>query len=203
MNTIQQLEQVLTARGFKLIKGLNDPTGLVYGKVVQPDICLRVYSYCGDNGEKASVQPFLLKFVMKQDGKIVKVGSERRVHTHHFNPEVWQKHLGYALDEWETLLNQEDVTCNKCDGSGEYIWTSPKGNPCSGVCNRCGGKGYQDYNDRTKNFHYDRYAERMTLQGADGEGEVYADWIPHWVPDPDNLENPEFRKEGRSKKRKV
>jgi hypothetical protein len=43
----------------------------------------------------------------------------------------------------------------------------------------------------------------MTLQGADGEGEVYADWIPHWVPDPDNLENPEFRKEGRSKKRKV
>lgn len=200
MNTVEQLEKVLNERGFKLIKGLNDPSGPVYGKVVQDGICLRVYTYCDADGQKPSVQPFLLKFVMREDGKIVKVGSERRVHTHHFKTEVWQEHLGKALDEWEMLLNQEDPPCNKCD-HGIYYWTSKLGNPCSGECNRCGGKGYQDYNDRNKNFHYDRYAERMTCQGADDDGEVYADWIPHWVPDPDNLENPGFRSEARSKKR--
>lgn len=200
MNTINALEKVLLPRGFKLIN-LNDPSGPVYGKVVQDNICLRVYTYCDKDGVKPSVQPFLLKFVTKNGNKIEKIGSERRIHTHHFDTDVWQKMLGEALDDWEMQLNQEDVTCNKCEGSGIYCWTSKNNNPCSGQCNRCGGKGYQDFNDRRKNYYYDRHAEEMTSQGADDDGEVYADWIPHWVPDPDNLENPKFREKARNKKR--
>lgn len=199
MTTIKALEKVLLTRGFQVVP-LNDPSGTVYGRIVQDGICLRVYTYCDRSGNKPSVQPFLLKFVTKNNGKIEKIASERRVHTHHFDEKVWQDMLGQALDDWEMQLNQEDVTCNKCEGSGVYTWTK-NGNPCHGTCNRCGGKGYQDWNDRRKNYHYDRHVERMTTQGADDQGEVYADWIPHWVPDPDNFENPNFIKLARQKKR--
>jgi hypothetical protein len=200
MTTLKKLEAVLIPRGFKIIPGVTEP-GPVFGKIVQDGICLRVYSYCDRTGSKPSVQPFLLKFVVREGNKIVKIGSERRVHTHQFDLAVWQAHLGKSLDEWEIQLNQEDTTCNKCGGSGMYSWTSPAGNECQGTCNRCGGKGYQDFNDRLKNFYYDRRVERMTGQGADDDGEVYADWVPHWVPDPENFEDPNFMQSARQKKR--
>lgn len=199
MNTIQQVEQVLTERGFKLINNLKDPSGFVYGKIVQANVCFRFYSYCNDKGSKNPAQPFLLKFVTKKGNQIVKIGSERRVHTLHFATKIWQQNLIEAVEQWEMLLGQEDTICNKCGGSGVYCWFSKSNNACSGECNRCGGKGYQDYNDRKKNFHYDRYAERLTAQGADCEGEVYADWIPHWIPDVENLENPNFHEKAKNK----
>lgn len=194
MTTREQLEEVLLPLGFKPIS-LNVPY-LVYGKIVQKNICLRVYSYINpETGDKHDLDPFRLKFVRRDGGKIEKVASERRVFTHQLAPKVWQETMSKALAGWEMQLNQVDIPCEKCGCTGVYHWISKSGNACEGQCNRCSGQGFQDWNDRRKNFVYDRSVEAKASTGSDPDGENYSDWIPHWHPDPENFANPEWRKE--------
>lgn len=177
---IRQLEAVILPLKFQCLPFSHG--GLVYGKIVKPDVSLRLYTWMDEWGNKNPLDQFLLKFFTRKADGIKPVGSERRVPTHQLKPEVWGQMLREAIGEWELQLSQTDPVCNKCHGGGVYRWKKGM-TECSGPCNRCGGKGYQDFNDRRRNFGYDRHVKEV----AETVDPLYPTYIPHWTPDPDNL----------------
>ncbi len=53
----------------------------------------------------------------------------------------------------------DEEYCNRCAGTGQFVTGITNNVPTGpgGVCFRCGGKGYQDANDRRRNDYYDRH----------------------------------------------
>jgi hypothetical protein len=104
----QDMHDFLTAKGFALIPNLPGTKELVYGQVVRPGICLRVYtSVVGeasrDNGEDA----IRCVLVTKVDNEVKFIGSDRRVH----RVQGWRNNLQDRLNNWPQQLGPD---CPKC-----------------------------------------------------------------------------------------
>jgi uncharacterized paraquat-inducible protein A len=62
--------------------------------------------------------------------------------------------------DWVMAAEQATTHCDRCQGSGTYVWGAViNGKPShSGDCYRCEGKGYQNQYDYMRNAIYDRHA---------------------------------------------
>lgn len=103
----QDMVDFLTERGFQEIK-LPGTKELVMGRIVQPGLCLRVYtSVVGeqsrDNGEDA-IRTVL---VAKVEGDVKIIGSDRRVH----RVEGWKDNLNRLIEGWRDMLGAPCPVC--------------------------------------------------------------------------------------------
>ena len=64
-----------------------------------------------------------------------------------------------SAQEFVKAARKAKVVCNRCRGTGTYVWGAVvNGVPShSGPCFRCKGKGYQDQADARRNFGYDMH----------------------------------------------
>ena len=106
----QDMHDFLTERGFTLIPNLPRTKELVYGLIVRPGVCLRVYTSVEgertrDNGEDA----IRVCLVTKVGDNIVGIGSDRRVH----RVVGWRKNLADRLENWTDQLGPDCPKCGK------------------------------------------------------------------------------------------
>ena len=164
--TQEQIHILLTSRGFQIVPQAVMPEGrtlgphLVYGKLIKPRLTLRVLVW--NRG------PMLLMFVRRQEGNIYKIGSERWVKTFE---------LDKALENASAQMEKIDPTCNKCQGHGTFVLMQ-HGKRVGVKCNRCNGKGWQDWNDRIRNLRYD-HAIRHRIEKT---GMNATELLPCWRP---------------------
>lgn len=182
MDDRQAIENLILPFGFRIIPSLSEKQGrgLVYGRIVQTRVCYRIITpfkqdetgaYCSNGGL------IYLIFVAKTaKGKIVRVGSERIIETHK-GQHVWVPKLREFIFEWKAQREARDCPCNKCV-KGVYRFRR-NGQVVERPCNRCNGKGYQNFDDQRANRAYD------FAQNPDRKTDK-----PHWHPDPKNLRRP-------------
>lgn len=108
--TISQrdIHDFLARKGFEPITGLNNTKELVYGKIVAPRICLRVYTSVVNGRTRANGRDAIrcvLVTRVNNDTKII--GSDRRVH----RVEGWRANLDQRLDNWQEQLGP---ACPRC-----------------------------------------------------------------------------------------
>ena len=187
------IEQTILPYKFQLLPSLTNQHGygLVYGRLVQKNITFRIITWIkqGSTGFYNQNKFLHLEFAKKSlTGVIEKVGSERLVHTADLHPTHWQAELNKAIHQWRHQISETDGPCNKCD-NGRYRYVPKNGTKeVEVVCNRCGGKGYQNFNDRRRNFGFDRYAQGLAERIDEQDGLMTGQNImPNWVPTPDNL----------------
>lgn len=113
-----EMDEFLTSRGFTLVQ-LEGVLELVYGKIVAPGLCLRVYSTIDvrgggsrDVGADAIRTVLFSRFYDTSNGQepvtvVRPVGQDKRVH----RVEGWKKNLQDRLDNWQAQLGP---VCPKC-----------------------------------------------------------------------------------------
>jgi len=63
-------------------------------------------------------------------------------------------------EQWLTAAKRVGFKCARCAGTGQFITMVENGKPKGpgGICYRCDGKGWQNDQDRRRNYGYDNYA---------------------------------------------
>jgi hypothetical protein len=102
----------LAARDFRLIPHVPGTKELVYGKIVDKGVCLRVYTSvvpgCGSRGTgKDAIRCCL--FVRDDRGQPKIIGSDKRVH----RVEGWRANLALRLDNWRQQLGPACPNCGR------------------------------------------------------------------------------------------
>ena len=105
-----EMRQHLEAQQFKEVK-LEGTTEIVYGKIVKPHTCLRVYtSIAHGTSRKVGEDAIRVCLVYRlPEGTIKGIGSDKRVN----RVESWKKNLQLRLDKWE--LELLGPTCQYCN----------------------------------------------------------------------------------------
>ena len=174
-----EVDKILVPMGFSIIENptippfvspMTDTNLLKYAKVwgrrvkvgknTNP-ITYRAYAINGN--------PILLQFVKKIGNKIVKIASEQMT-------DIFD--LEESVKQWGLQLGRKDIICNKCQ-EGLYKIGTKQGKPILVRCNRCGGKGWQNFNNQKANEAYDYVLNKRQEQ--------YNDELilkPHWRPYP-------------------
>lgn len=95
--------------GFRQVE-LEGTTEHVYGKIVAPNLCLRVYTsivYKGSRGVGEDAIRVCLVY-RRPDGEIKGVGRTKRV----YRIDTWKKNLCERLDRWTDLKSPDCLKCN-------------------------------------------------------------------------------------------
>jgi hypothetical protein len=103
------MKSFLEALGFArvVLQGVRE---LVWGKVVRPNVCLRVYSGINPDGHSRAVGTDAIRvalFWRDTEGAIHKIGAGKRVH----RVQGWRKNLKARLDGWKDSVGP---SCPKC-----------------------------------------------------------------------------------------
>lgn len=104
----------LTDRGFTPVE-IQGTRELVYGLIVDKNVCLRVYTSVVPNADNAGVSRdngqdairVLLVTKMK-DGQVKVIGSDRRVH----RVEGWKSNLDARIANWRSQLGESCPLCS-------------------------------------------------------------------------------------------
>jgi hypothetical protein len=200
------LEAVILKYNYRELPALSGKygNGLVYGRLIAKDVTMRVITGIVQSGSRwwNKAPHMMIAFARRlPDGGTVKAGSERLIHTQDLEPVVWQEELERAIHEWKVQFAETDIACNKCE-KGIYTYVPKGGSEEVQVeCNRCGGKGYQNFNDRRRNFGYDRYAQKMIerVEESPVDPEGGNPILPNWIPTAENLEKPKRKRTPKKK----
>jgi hypothetical protein len=110
----EQIEELLTSQGFSEVK-IEGTREMVFGKIVGPALCLRVYTSIenGHSRESGSdaIRVCLVTRFLDSDGKyqVKGVGRDKRVH----RVEGWRANLQARLDNFAELLGPTCPYCGK------------------------------------------------------------------------------------------
>jgi len=101
------IREFLEDQGFKEM-ALPGTKELVFGRVVEKDTCLRVYtSVVGGQGRRNGKDAIRVVVAIRSGDEVKVVGADKRVH----RVEGWRKNLQSRLDSWR---EQFGPACPKC-----------------------------------------------------------------------------------------
>lgn len=108
--TEQEMDSFMTDKGFRPVS-LEGVREKVYGKVVAPDVCLRVYSSIVA-GEARDVGKDAIRAVLasRQATGIKVIGGSRRVN----RTKNWRDNLTKRIEAWMEMMGP---ACPKCGGA--------------------------------------------------------------------------------------
>lgn len=176
-----RLEAAISPLGF--VHLFDEHGSPVYGRIRKidrhPVVTQRLYSFLKQRDDLTwdfnCIDPSVrIRHYVKEGETVLPYRSTRWVKM----TSGWEAVLVAALEDWKEQLRWDDESCHKCGGTGTYKWRF-QGQDRSGQCNRCCGKGYQNFNDLVRCRGYDRRTQFLQLKLDLG--------IPHWCPDPANL----------------
>lgn len=105
--TDREMDAFLTKRNFSEIQ-LENTNEKVYGKIVRPGICLRVYTTI-DNGSSRPCGADAIRLVLvTRDGENIKIIGKS---TKTLRIETWRENLDKKISAWESLLGP---LCGRC-----------------------------------------------------------------------------------------
>jgi hypothetical protein len=103
-----EMRAFLDAKGFTEIK-LPDTKEIVYGKIVAPSICLRVYTTI-EGGVSRESGDDAIRFVLvrrNQANQVKVIGVNKKV----LRTRNWRSNMTNRIDGWNEMLGP---TCHKC-----------------------------------------------------------------------------------------
>jgi uncharacterized protein YjbJ (UPF0337 family) len=107
--TALEMDSFLQNLGFKPVE-VEGTKESVYGKIIRPKTCLRVYTGIADgNSREVGKDAIRCTVFTKADGEIKKLGGDKRVH----RVEGWRDNLKSRIED-VTEKFSEEVTCPDC-----------------------------------------------------------------------------------------
>lgn len=109
--SLTEMQEFLEPQGFKIIPNLPKTREIVFGKVVAPDLCLRIYTTIEPSGESRDCGSDAIRFVLvwrnPETSDVKKIGGDKKC----LRVTGWRENMQKRIDRWNEMKGQD---CPRC-----------------------------------------------------------------------------------------